>query len=296
MASPPEVTTIIPCYNRVDYIDLTLESVLSQTYSPIKIVVVDDGSTDGTRAVLERYKDKITILEHPNRVNKGQSAAINLGLRQAHSKYIAILDSDDLWVPEKIEKQVSYLEEHKDVGLVYGNGFAIDEQGKEIYKYYPHQHVERNNPEDVLLNCYFLVPNNSLFRRSAIEKAGEFDERLRAAQDHDMAIRMAEVTRLAYVDEVVFYYRRHRDSISHKSAKLRWCNGFIILRKAANRYPYTRKVIRKRKAVLHFRLGQCFVEEKKFGRALYHFLCAGCMDPMRSTEVIWGREKVSSPH
>lgn len=291
-----KVSVIIPCYNRKAYIRETVDSVLNQTYSNIELICVDDGCTDGTREILDSYADDITVLEHPGRVNKGQSAAINLGMRNATGKYIAILDSDDLFAPEKIEKQIKYLEADLEIGVVYSNGYGIDANGKKLYSFYNHDHIEKSDPERVLMDCYFLVPNNSLIRKSAFESAGEFDEKLRSAQDHDMAIRLAEVTKLGYLDEYLFYYRRHQDSISNKRADLRWKNGLIILKKASNRYPYSFRAKRKRFAVLHFRIGQCFFEKKRIINALYHLLLAGISDPVRSFSVLAGKEQMSSPH
>ncbi|GAG95608.1 unnamed protein product, partial [marine sediment metagenome] len=189
-----------------------------------------------------------------------------------------------------------YLQKNWDVGVVYCNGYCINEKGKVLYKIFPENHVEQNNPERLLLDCYFNLPSNSLIRRNAIEKAGPFDEALRSAQDHDMAIRLAEVTRLAYIDEPLWYYRRHPSSQSGLHAKRRWQAGFTILEKACKRYPYPKKICRKRKSVLNFRMGQCFLEEKKNLNALIHFLKAGILDPIRSLKVISGKEKISSPH
>ena len=292
----PKVTVIIPCYNREDYIRETVDSVLNQTYSNIELICVDDGCTDGTREILDNYADTIIVLEHAGRVNKGQSAAINLGMENAAGKYIAILDSDDLFAPEKIEKQVKYLEEHSDIGLVYVNGYGVDGNGERLYSFYDHSHIEKSDPERVLMDCYFLIPNNSLVRKTAFELAGKFDEKLRSAQDHDMAIRLAEVTKLAYLNEYLFYYRRHKDSISSKKADLRWKNGLIILKKASKRYPYSFRARRKRFAVLHFRIGQCLLEKKTTISALYHLLLAGICDPARGCNVLAGKENISGLH
>ncbi len=296
MSELPKVSVIIPLYNRGQFIAQTVQSVLDQTYPNIDLIIVDDGSADNSREVLQQFADKIKLLEHPGRVNKGQSAAINLGIQSSESKYVAILDSDDLFAPEKIALQVDYLEKNQDVGLVYGNGCAIDEHGKKLYPIYEDGHQENSDPERILMDCYFLLPNNSLVRRKVLEKVGGFDEALRSAQDHDMAIRVAEVTKLAYIDKELFYYRRHGDSISVNNATLRWNNGFIILEKARRRFNYRSGVIRKRRAVLYFRLGQCLLEEKKVVFALWNFLCSGFLDPMRALKVIVGREAMSGPH
>jgi len=292
----PKVTAIIPCYNREMFIRETLESVLGQSYENMEIIAVDDGSTDHTREILEEYRDRIKIMEHKGRENKGQSAAINLALHASQSDYVAILDSDDLWLPTKIEKQVDFLERDPSTGLVYANGLVIDENGRKLWKIYPEGYKELNKPGEVLVNCYFLLPNNALLRRSVFEKAGDFDETLRSAQDHDMAIRVAEITCLGYLDEILFKYRKHSDSQSYRFARRRWGNGFIIYEKARKRYRYTWNVRRRRLAVLNFRMGQCLLEESAFLRAIPHFLKAGLLDPRRAIRLIVGRESAGGLH
>jgi len=285
------VTVIIPSYNREKYIRETIDSVLSQTYENIDIVVVDDGSTDHSREILESYGDRIRILEHEGRANRGQSAAINLAMRSTGGKYVAILDSDDVWTVDKIEKQVEYLERHPEIGIVYGNGHAIDEDGKILYKLIPPGHREENDPGRMLLECHFNIPSNAIVRRSAFDQVGEFDESLRSSQDHDMAIRLVEVTKAAFIDEPVWYYRRHPDTQSTKHTKRRWTNGFKILEKACRRYPYRWSVKRRRLAVLHFRVGQCFSSEGAHFQAAKNFLLAGFFDPARAAKIVLGMEK-----
>ena len=292
----PKIAVIIPLYNRADFIAQTIQSVLNQTYPNIELIVVDDGSTDNSRNVLKQFEGKIRILEHSGRVNKGQSAAINLGIKSSESNYVAILDSDDLFAPEKIQLQVEFLGKNTEVGLVYGNGYNIDEKGKKLYPIYSADHREHSKPERVLLDCYINVPSNSLVRRSIFEQVGEFDESMRSAQDHDMAIRLAEVTQFAYLDKILWYYRRHDNTQSGQFATRRWQVGFNILDKAYKRYNYSTSVIRRRRAVLHFRVGQCMLEEKKLLSALWNFSCSGLLDPARALKVITGRESLTSPH
>lgn len=292
----PSVAVIIPCYNREKFIRETVDSALSQTYRNIETIVVDDGSTDGTREILDSYGDRIRVLEHPGGVNRGQSAAINLGLRSSKSEYVAILDSDDVWVPHKIARQVGFLMKNPDVGLVYSNGYAIDAGGSRLYELYPAGHKEEGNPGRVLLECQFACPSSYLVRRSALDAVGEFDETMRSAQDHDMAIRLAEVTKVAYIDERLWYYRRHADTQSYRHARRRWENGFKILHKACARYNYGFDVRRRRLAVLHFRLGQCLLEEGKSLRAMGRILMAGLLDPVRGVKVMVGIERRTGPH
>ncbi|WP_158538123.1 glycosyltransferase [Corallincola holothuriorum] len=288
------VSVIIPAYNREAYIEETINSVLYQTFQNFELIVVDDGSTDNTRNILESFDDeRISILEHPGRANKGQSAAINLGLKHAKGEFIAILDSDDYWLPEKLEIQVAYLQQHNDIGLVYANGTAVDPNRNHLYPIYNEDHRECSDPGRVLKDCYFFVPTNSLVRSEVIRKVGEFDESLRAAQDHDMAIRIAETTKLAYINTPLFAYRRHPESISSTRAHIRWQNGFYILDKAIRRFNYPSNIIRSRKAVLHFRLYQCRKRNGQFLSAIGHLLTAGYLDPARSVRVLCRKELIT---
>lgn len=292
----PTVSVVIPVYNRGKFVAETINSALAQTYRDFEIIAIDDGSTDDSLAVLRSFGDQIQLVQHPNGENRGQSAAINLGLKHARGRLIAVLDSDDLWAPEKLSVLVGYLDAHPEIGLVYSNGQWVDEEGRSKGVIYGPAHIETSDPAKVLMNCYFALPSNSVVRREAYDKAGGFDESLRTAQDHDMAVRLAEVARLAYVDRVLWSYRRHTASVSKRSGEKRWRVGFLILEKARRRYPYSSDVIRKRRAVLHFRLGQLAKEQKAWGRFCRHMLIAGLLDPPRAVSVLTRQEFVSSPH
>jgi len=291
----PQVSVIIPCFNREKYIQETVNSVLNQTYPNIEIVCVDDGCTDGTREILDSYGEKIRVFEHPGRVNKGQSAAINLGIQKSESDYVAILDSDDLFAPEKIEKQVKYLEDHPVVGYMYTNGYAIDKNGDTLYKTFTDGYIAPGDPETVLLECPLGTPSGYLVRRVVYERAGYFDESLRSSQDHDMAIRLAEIAEIGYLDEALWYKREHSDSLSSLQSERRWRMGFLILKKACERYPYSFLIRRRRRAILHFRLAQCMVKKGNYLAAGIHFSLAGLLDPKRSVRVLMGKEELISP-
>lgn len=291
MTDNPLVTVVIPAYNRADFIEQTIDSVLDQTYPQVQLIVVDDGSTDGTYEKIQAYGNRLQLRTHPGRGNKGQSASINLGLAQARGKYIAILDSDDYWAPGKLDIQVDFLEKHPGIGLVYTNGYAVNAQGKIIYEIYDHGHEEYNDPDAVLLDCYILLPQNSLVRKSVYDKAGFFEESYRSAQDHDMLIRIAEITTFAYLQDYLFFYRRHPGSISSTKQALRWETGFRILEQAGKRYPYKRATLRKRKAVLNYRIGMVRLKERRF---LSGVLCLGhafLLDPQRAFRVLLGMDK-----
>lgn len=292
---PGRVSVLIPLYNRTSYIEETIRSVLDQDYPDIELIVIDDGSTDGGDQIVEQFAAQgvLTLLRHPGRVNKGQAAALNLGLSVVTGEFIAVLDSDDLYATQKITKQVAFFNQHPDIGLVYGNGKGIDAAGNVIYDINYDSRIERSDPNDILLDCYFLLPQNSLVRASIYRQVGGFDETLRSGQDHDMLIRLAEKTKVAHQSIDSFRYRRHSDSISAKGAETRWRCGLVILDKAAARYPYRKSTLRKRRALVNFRLAQTLYQKKanRF-EMLWRMLLAGLLDPLRSFSVLTGKEKV----
>lgn len=287
------VSVVIPAYNRATYIERTVDSVLAQTYPHVELIVGDDGSTDGTYEILQRYEreGKLTLLTHPERVNKGQSATLNRALDYAQGEYICVLDSDDMFAPNKLAVQVDYLERHPETGLVYCNGYAVDESDNTLYPSLPENHREKNDPSLLLLDCYMLLAVSPMVRKSVLDKAGRFEESFRSAQDHDMVLRIAEITTMAYIPECLFYYRRHRESISTRLQDVRWKTGFEILRRATERYPYPKSVVRRRRAVLHYRMSQVFRSQGRTTKALPHLLLAGVLDPQRGLAVAMGKEK-----
>jgi len=291
------VSVLIPLYNRAAYIEETICSVLAQDHPNVELIVVDDGSTDGGDKLVEGYArgGKLTMLCHPGRINKGQSAALNLALEHASGEFIAILDSDDLFMPGKLGAQAAYLREHPEVGLVYGNGQGVDADGRFIYHINYDRRAELSDPNDLLLDCYFHLPVNSMVRSSVYRQIGGFDESLRSGQDHDMLIRIAEVTKLAHIPVDVFRYRRHGDSISAKGTETRWRCGLKILAKAASRYPYKRSTLMRRRAVVNFRLGQALLKNRRHRvEAIARMLYAGLLDPIRAFRVITRQEKVTN--
>lgn len=291
MSQDPLVSVIVPAFNRAKYIDEAVNSVLNQTYGNIELIVVDDGSTDGTYERLQAYGDRLLLLTHPNRANRGQSCSINLGMTRATGQYIALLDSDDYWELDKLRIQVDFLERHPEFGLVYSNGYYVDAGGRVLYPYHRKDHVEPNDPNAVLLDCYMALPVNSLVRSSVYRQVGGFEESFRASQDHDMLIRIAEVTRFAYIPDFLFSYRRHGESISQTKQEVRWRTGFEILQRARSRYPYRPSTLRKRLALLNYRMGQVYLSHGKRLASLPFWLKAGLLDPVRSLKVVLGLGK-----
>ncbi|BEH14458.1 glycosyltransferase [Marinobacter shengliensis] len=284
--SLPLVSVITPSFNRVDLLPATLNSVLSQGYEQLEYLIVDDGSTDGTWEWLNCVDDpRVKVFSHPDRKNRGQAASINLGLRYARGRYVVILDSDDLLAGGALAAHVQVMENTPSVGMVYGQGYAVDERAARLYKLFPSSHQEESDPNRLLLDCYIVSPGLCMFRKSVISKIGQLEETFRAAQDHDFVLRVAEVSRIAYSGVECFYYRKHRGTISANGQLSRWKNGFKILERAAVRYPYQRSTLRRRRAVLYFRLGQVYLEKGMYLKAISFFLTCSLLDPRRAIAV-----------
>ena len=291
----PLVPVITPAFNRVEYITEAVESVLCQSYPCIEFIVIDDGSSDGTFEILQKYEadKKLELLSHTNRENKGQSSALNLGLKAAKGEYIVILDSDDYLHEDKIRDQVAYLEAHPEVGMVYGQAMAVSENGQHLFPLPPDSHKETGDPNDLLLDCYMALPGGAMVRSKVFQQAGFFEERFRAGQDHDMVLRIAEIAPYTFLRGTVFFYRKHGESISKTGLERRWRAGFEILNRAKSRYPYRKSVLRKRMALLHFRMAQVRWKQGRFLHAIAHLFRAGIGDPKRSFDVIRGREAIT---
>jgi len=292
MKSNYKVSILIPCYNRKAYIEQAIASAKIQDCNNMEVIVVDDGSTDGSFELLEIMagNGEIKLFCHPGRANKGQSAALNLAISKAKGEYICILDSDDYLAEDKIASQLEILDKDVTIGMVYGKGQAVNEEGSPLFLTLPDNHQDDGDPNGILLDCFIAIPGGALIRKSVLDMVGGFDEGFRASQDHDMAIRIYEATRVVYLPKIAFFYRKHGDSISQKGLERRWKIGFEIVRRAAMRWPYQSATLRKRRAVLHYRLGQVYLSQQRFFLGILHFMRSASYDPVRSIKVVLGQD------
>jgi len=203
----PRVSVIMPAYNRAAYLREAIDSVLAQTWTDFELIVVDDGSTDETPAVVAGVADP--RVRDLRRDRRGVSAAVNCGLRAARGEYVSRLDSDDVWLPEMLQTLVEVLDCRPQVGVAYARGQAMDAGGRPQ----PHTNgMPQRFPGDGLRSLLyedFTCNIATLARRSCFDRAGEYDESLPANEDWDMWLRIAEHDRFAFVDRVLARYRWH---------------------------------------------------------------------------------------
>lgn len=240
----PCVSVIVPAYNCVAYIRDAVESVLAQDYPNLEVIVVDDGSTDGTADALTPLQHRITLLRQPN---SGPAAARNRALAIAQGRYIAFLDADDLWLPGKLSAQMAYFAQHPDTSIVYGrwqrwhgdadgasesasprgddnNGTDIDEDASGwIYT-------------DMLLDS-MIHSITVVAHRRVFDAIGGFDESLRTGEDYDLWLRATQRFRVAKLSRPLALYRIHAASTT--AAERRENNEYRVLLRALKRFGET---------------------------------------------------------
>ncbi len=190
----------------------TLDSVIAQTHSDFEVIVVDDGSKDQTLFIVkqyqEKYPEKIRLIQ---KENGGPASARNVGIKAAFGEYVAFIDADDIWLPDKLKKQVAYFEtQPSQVGLIYTRAKKFDENGiwtrpkkynREPVKGWIYEHILRDN----------IIPNlSAMVRKKCFEDVGFFDESLDLIEDHDMWLRIARHYEISFLDEVLCLHREHQ--------------------------------------------------------------------------------------
>jgi glycosyltransferase involved in cell wall biosynthesis len=215
-----EVSVIMPAYNVAAYVGPAIDSVLAQTEPDWELLVVDDGSTDGTAAIVEGYAARDRRVRPICQANGGISAARNRALRESSGRFVALLDSDDLWEPRYLEAQLAILRGHPDIDVVTGNGrFLGGRRSGELARPWPDARPHptlRNMLEDE--TAVFIM---SIFRRRVYDTIGGFDESLRTNEDYDFWLRAAAAGfRFRRNDEPLGRYRRRDDSMSASDVRM----------------------------------------------------------------------------
>jgi glycosyltransferase involved in cell wall biosynthesis len=201
----PTVSVVIPVYNARDVLRQTVDTVFAQTWQDWELMIVDDGSTDGSR---ESIRDCIGRVRYVRQENGGVAKARNRGIAESKGRYIALLDHDDLWHPTKLEKQVAVLEQRSDIGMVITDVAHIDRDGRPMRiigaSYRPSERFAR-----LFVRGYVPTPSAAMIRRSVLERVGGFDEAFLSAglDDHELWTRIAEHDDIANIAEPLTYHR-----------------------------------------------------------------------------------------
>ncbi|HZH98950.1 MAG TPA: glycosyltransferase [Fimbriimonadaceae bacterium] len=207
-----KVSVVIPSYNHARFLPTTLESVLRQTHRDWELLFIDDGSTDDSLEVASRYSDS-RIQIHQNPENLGTYGTLNKGIDLASGDLIAVLNSDDFWLPEKLERQVSLLSKHPEASFSYTLGEVVDDEGRELEDFHQHRDYPREEIQDVLpylLDVNQILASSVVFRKGAVR----FNPQLRYCGDWVGALDLALQGPAVFVNEVMSYWRQHTGNAS----------------------------------------------------------------------------------
>jgi glycosyltransferase involved in cell wall biosynthesis len=243
MPEKPAVSVVIATFNRAKFLAETIESILQQSFRDYELLVVDDGSTDDTRALLKSFGDRVRYFCQENR---GPSAARNLGVRHARAPWISIQDSDDLCARSHLTTLYRYAQDHPDCGMVFANG---------AYLAGPEHHRETIIPGDKARRLYvqgvhladlfdksIVRLQAALISKAAYDIVGGHDQSLRICMDLDLAFRLCMSFPIGYLDEVVFFYRKHEGNTG-RNEELRLTENIQVIKKLLKTYPNVRETL-----------------------------------------------------
>ncbi|MEW5806018.1 MAG: glycosyltransferase [Acidobacteriota bacterium] len=290
----PEVSVIIPAYNSERYIEEALESALAQTFPGIEIIVVDDGSTDGTASILKKYEGRIRYFFQENR---GLAAARNSGIKLASGSYLAFLDADDLFLPEKIALQKNFLDAHPEAAMVFSD---FEYFGGSLLRHPIPDSFKRGEGDPFidlfLFNC-IAIPT-ILTRKESFDEIGLFDEELMAVEDYDFYLRLARKKRIGFIDRVLARVRLHPENMS-RDAELMCEYELRVMDKAIQRNPELRKdhysLIKEKTSIIFFESGYKLFLAHEMEKARGKFIMAMKNNPLRFKPFIYFFSSFMSP-
>jgi len=282
-----DVSVIMPTHNCCEYIGEAISSVLAQSCRSLEIIVVDDGSTDGTAAVLP----SLPFLRYLSRPRGGPSAARNTGLRAARGRYVAFLDADDLWEPGSLDRRLAFATSHPDIGLVFGDACFFSDDGlvreshlapKTVFRRVPSWgpvpgcHLFRRLVSDELMIEPFIATDTVVIRRDCLDEAGFFDESMWIGEDIDLWYRVARSFPVGYLDEIAARCRARPGSVTSDPETV--AQGLVrSMVKSLEYYrgcgsSEVRRSLRRRLGRHLVELGELHVSRGRFGAARHCFL------------------------
>ena len=255
------VSVIIPTYNYGRFIGEAIDSALAQTRAPLEVIVVDDGSTDGTAEVLAAYGDRIRVLRQKN---SGVAMARNAGIAAARGEYLAFLDSDDAWYPCKLERQMPRFDAEPSLGLVHCGAETIDSEGRTLKMSV--DGMEGQVAEAMLrLDREVIMPQGSsiVVPKRVAEDVGGFDARLPPSEDWDFCYRVAARYAVGYVAEVLVRYRLHGSGIHMNIGRME--RAMLIALEKAFADPRVQPLRNYSYGRFHRVLAGCYFETRELG-------------------------------
>jgi len=271
----PFCSVVIPAYQAADFVGQAIDSVLEQSYREREIIVVNDGSTDETSAIIRSYHGRVRGIDQ---VNGGPSVARNAGVAAARGDLIALLDADDWWAPNRLERCVDEMLEHTEVDVLTTDAFLVDDDTPTKRRWYgDFADFAFPPPEQQLasmLDCNFVFVS-ALMRRSLIEQVGGFDPAFLGTEDYDLWIRMLRTgANFGLIREPLAYYRVRDESLSRNAAR-QWTQHLHVLEKHLPGL-WTSGV--RARAGLYFQVAGTAITEARY-RSAIAFLAMGVRAP-----------------
>jgi teichuronic acid biosynthesis glycosyltransferase TuaG len=219
--SNPIVSVIVPAYNAEKFVGETIQSVQAQTYSNWEMIIVDDGSTDNTATIIKQAIENDSRIHYYYQTNGKQGKARNLAIKHAKGKYLAFIDADDLWHPQKLEKQIQVFFEYPHVDLLYTNGISFKEKFEVIDSDNDGESliIDKNIQYQLLLSGKSLPNLSVMVKKQSVDDIDGFQEdiRLQNAEDYQLWLRMADNgCQFYYLSLSLFYYRLHENQVTNQ--------------------------------------------------------------------------------
>lgn len=235
-ARAPRVSVILAAYNSARYLQRSIESILTQEYRDLELIVVDDGSTDNTDDILSRYADLDPRLRFVrNGENRGIVFSRNRGLQLAKGELLAGQDADDVSLPERLGRQVEFLDAHPEVGLVGTWASFIDENGTILPRDGLSPAASNAELQKALIDVSTFCCATVMLRRRLLALVGLYDPRFPYSNDYEWLLRLSEVTQMGNLTERLYLYRRHRDAVTSRHRSLQMFYKAQALEEAAKR-------------------------------------------------------------
>lgn len=251
----PLVSVIMNCHNCSKYLPQALDSVYQQTFKDYEIIFWDNMSTDSSGEIALSYGEPLRYFRGEEFLPLG--AARNAAIEKAEGRYIAFLDCDDIWLPEKLEKQVALLESNRELGLVYSDSYMIDSSGNlRENTFFNDMKPVRGNAFNKLLQDNFIPMLTVVIRREALDRAGVFNPKYEIAEEYDLWLRIAKYYPVDFIEQPLAQYRVHSESGSQRNSLLVCQEVLQIIEYWLNRNPELKGElggkIKRRKANLYY--------------------------------------------
>lgn len=218
MSSPPPISVLLAVYNGGPYLRAAIDSILAQTFGDFEFVIIDDGSTDSSPAVLNEAATRDPRIRLVSRPNKGLTVTLNEGVALARGEFLARMDADDIALPQRFEKQIAYLREHSDCVLLGSRVLQIDPDGLPIRQWCAE--LSHDEIDAAHLNRGWPVVHPAvMMRTAAVRRVGGYRDQYNTLEDLDLFLRLAEIGRLANLPDVLLHYRQHFNSVTHQKAE-----------------------------------------------------------------------------